>query len=207
MEELLERVQPLLRFDPWDVLWHSVFRCSPLELVISVIYRYRWETAMDNTAYIVHHTPGRVRLRIPGRRDDAAFFREVEERVQQCASVREVRSNPTTASILVRYTNDASLMNEIAEVGLSELVRLEIGLPPIEPIGQRFTQRLQSIDHRIHAATAGQVDGSGLTLLVLLCSSLFQIVRGREVFGAAVPLLWYAGQAINGVLPSRSTTN
>jgi hypothetical protein len=205
MEELLQCVRPLLRFDPWDVLFDSVFP-SPLELATSIIHRYRWERAMDNTAYVVHHTPGRVRLRIPGRRNDGAFFRDVEERLKQCASVREVRSNPETAGILVRYTNDASLMTEIAEAGLSELVRVEFGLPPIEPIGQRFAQRLQTIDRGIQTATRGQVDGSGLTLLALLCSSFFQIVRGREVFGAAVPLLWYAGQAINGALPSRSSS-
>jgi hypothetical protein len=196
MEELLEFVQPLLRFSPLELLLGPIY--SPLELMISLLQRHRWENAMANTAYVVHHTPGRVRLRIPSRRDDVAFFQDIETRLSQCTSVQQVRSNPATAGVLVRYADEMSLLQELGEIGLPE-VQVEFGLPPLEPVGARLVRRLTQVDRGIVSATRGQVDGTGLTLLFLLGASLVQIARG-DVFGAAVPLLWYAGQTVNGAL-------
>lgn len=54
-------------------------------------------------AHVVHHIPGRLRVRLPKSRRDPRFFRDLQEFVQGLGGVRHVEVNPATGSILVQY--------------------------------------------------------------------------------------------------------
>lgn len=153
---------------------------------------------MTQKAYIVHHIPGRLRLRVPDRRNDTEFFQEVSTRLSACDSVREVVVNPVTAGILVYYEGDLpTLLMEAMGAGLMELANVKLGLPPLVPVAERLLGRLREVDGRILQATHGTVDGTTITVIGLLLAGSLQVLRG-QVLGSAVPLLWYAWQAVSG---------
>lgn len=154
---------------------------------------------MTQKAHIVHHIPGRLRLRVPHRRDDTDFFEEVLRRFLTCDSVTKVDVNPSTAGILLHY--DAALpvlLLEAAEAGLTELADIELGLQPLVPISEHLTTRLGDVDRQISQFTQGTVNGTTVVILFLLLAGGLQVLRGR-VLGSAVPLLWYAWQAVRGL--------
>jgi len=177
---------------------------TPLSLLITGLKEFTMTTGSTNTARIVHTMRGRVRLRIRGRRHDSVYFQDVQQRLTQCPSVHRVEINPNTASILIYYDNDLqNLLAEAMIAGLAEVI--ELNTAPAEPINQRLISRLGLMDRRISAATSGEVDGSTLIVMILLMASTVQIVRG-QMFGPAVPLLWYSAQAISGMLPFRTAS-
>jgi hypothetical protein len=54
-------------------------------------------------AHIVHRTANRLRIRIPGRRLDEAFFRELKTKLAGCPGVVAVVANPLTGSVLIEH--------------------------------------------------------------------------------------------------------
>lgn len=54
-------------------------------------------------AQIVHHTQNRLRLRIPEKRRDLAFFLNLYEWLRKIPGVTGVEANPTTGSALLHF--------------------------------------------------------------------------------------------------------
>ena len=150
-------------------------------------------------AQVVHHMSGRIRLRIRAKRFDDAFFAEVAQRLGRCDNVHHVSVNPASASVLILYSGQlAALIGQAYAAGLAEMAEIELS-PPTQPITSRMLTRLRGIDCRINRMTYGEADGSAAMMLTLLLAGAVQLARG-QVFGA-IPMLWYAGQAI-GMFPT-----
>jgi Heavy metal associated domain 2 len=58
---------------------------------------------MVRGATVVHHIPGRLRIRLPRESRDPRLLRELREFVEGLGGVRQVEINPVTGSILVSY--------------------------------------------------------------------------------------------------------
>src|SRR5262249_38350679 len=83
-----------------------------------------WDCAMDTarraarrmpdlpSARIAHFTPRRLRIRVPEKRRDAAFFDFVQNRLAAWDSVERVETNPLTASILINFSDAQRLLLE-----------------------------------------------------------------------------------------------
>jgi hypothetical protein len=54
-------------------------------------------------AHIVHRTATRLRLRVPARKLDHAYFRDLKVRLAGCPGVRSVEPNPLTGSVLIAH--------------------------------------------------------------------------------------------------------
>jgi hypothetical protein len=54
----------------------------------------------------VHRTTGRIRIQVPQRRHDRAYFAALAARLAQLPAVDAVEVNPLTASTLVRHAAD-----------------------------------------------------------------------------------------------------
>ena len=81
---------------------------------------------MTHKAHIVHHIPGRTRIRVPSKRRDIAYFHEVKRRLQTIDGV-QAHVDATTASALIEYPGALSeLMEQFAEAGVEELFDLEL---------------------------------------------------------------------------------
>jgi hypothetical protein len=156
---------------------------------------------MADTAHIVHHIPGRVRLRVPARRHNQAFFSDTKQRLEQCEAISSVTVNPATASVLVRYSGELTdLLAQVASTGLEDLLEISDELPPVPAVSDQLLVKLNRMDSRIASGTGGGLDGRSAVLITLLLAGTAQLLRG-QVFGPAVPLIWYAAQAIGGILP------
>jgi hypothetical protein len=68
-------------------------------------------------ADIVHRTACRTRVRIPGRRNDQAYFGELKRKLSGVADVVAVDVNPLTASVLIEHRGSFSLAT-FGSVGL-----------------------------------------------------------------------------------------
>ena len=177
---------------------------TPLELLFATVHHYRYlEPRMAHKAHVVHHSTGRVRLRMHHKRHDPEFFRAVQDRLTRCDNVHQVDVNPATGSILVRYSGEiSSLIGQAMAHGLTEFADVELGLPPEAPVSDLLKDRLMQVSTKLTRATG--VDGGTAVVVGLLVAGTWQFMRG-QVLGPAVPLLWYAAQAVSGMLPeSRS---
>ena len=56
--------------------------------------------------YYVHHTPGRVRVRIPDIKGDARKGKRVEKLFENVEGIDEVTLNALTGSVVVHYDTD-----------------------------------------------------------------------------------------------------
>ena len=54
-------------------------------------------------AHIVHRTATRLRIRVPARRLDEIFFRDLKARLAGCPGVFAVEANPLTGSVLIEH--------------------------------------------------------------------------------------------------------
>lgn len=127
---------------------------------------------MVPSAFLEHQLPGRVRLRIPAKRGDCAFFETAKQGLAGNAAVKEVVANPQTGSLLIRYTGDIrGLATEAAERGIFAV------------------QRAGSVARRPKpAATAAPVNTAVVGLSGL---GLYQVARGRAL-GSASEIFWNA---------------
>jgi hypothetical protein len=55
-------------------------------------------------AYIEHQLPGRIRLRVPSKRGDTAFFAAVAQELSRAPQQYRVRTTARTGSILIEHT-------------------------------------------------------------------------------------------------------
>ena len=66
---------------------------------------------MRPSAYIAHHIPGRIRVRVPDAKGNPRLLREIGDKISQVAGVESVESSALTGSFLIRY--DPKLYGEL----------------------------------------------------------------------------------------------
>ena len=110
---------------------------------------------------------------------------------------------------MIHYQGDfAQLLISAAEAGLGELIDLEMGGEPLEPLVDRLLNQSGAIEQKLLSSTGGQVDVKTFAMLGLMLAAGIQLFRG-QIFGPAVPLLWYTAEIVrnnfrNGCLASTS---
>jgi hypothetical protein len=148
---------------------------------------------MKAHAYAVHRLPGRVRLKVPSRRNDRPFFDELARRLKRLDAVTDVRTNPTTGSILVEHKGEiADLAKDILGGEAGDLIELALSLPPV---ARRVRAEIAEIDGAVQHFTGGQIDLGTLASLGLLALAALQMFRGRQATNV-VSLGWYASELL-----------
>jgi len=170
------------------------------------------------SAFLEHQLPGRIRLRIPAKRGDCAFFETAEQGLAANAAIKEVIANPETGSLLIRYTGDiGGLATEAAERGMFTVQRPKAGQrskagptrpKPAAPVAPINTAALGLSGLGLYQVAQGRALGSASeifwnaygayrvldnpALAVLLCAlGVWQTLRG-DWLGPASALLFYA---------------
>jgi hypothetical protein len=119
------------------------------------------------SAAITHFTTRRLRIKVPEKRRDAAFFDFVRSRLAAWNSIQRVDTNPLTASILVYFSDTERLLLEA--VAKNDFLDIDFDLfaKPAEPVVTRaairsfetsdFAQRLVGfLPVRGHVAEPGR---------------------------------------------------
>lgn len=69
---------------------------------------------MRPAAYIAHHIPGRMRVRVPGAKSNPKLLRQINDKLARVAGIESVESSALTGSVLIRY--DAKLYGELGRM-------------------------------------------------------------------------------------------
>jgi hypothetical protein len=148
-------------------------------------------------ARISHFTPRRLRIKVPEKRRDTAFFDTVAERLATWDSVERVETNPLTASVLVHFSDphrlflEAVAKNDLFDIDFDAAFRA-----PSEPVvTQAAVQSFEMADDALRRWTQNQIDMRGVLFVLLLAGGVFQLLR-RRLDAPAPTLLWYAGDLI-----------
>ena len=148
-------------------------------------------------ARISHFTPRRLRIKVPEKRRDRAFFDTVAEQLATWDSVERVETNPLTASILIHFSEPETLFLEAA--AKNDLFDIDLDAAfadPSEPVvTQAAVQSFQTADHALRRWTKNEIDLRGVLFVLLLAGGIFQLLR-RRLDAPAPTLLWYAGDLI-----------
>ena len=139
--------------------------------------------------YIAHRIGDRVRVRIPERKGDAAYFMRVERDLSECERVMYVEANPLTASILLRYhgTND-DLRRDAINLGLFAIEEMP---PSVNPVLTATSDRIDQLDRFLQRSSNGSFDLLEVAFVGLIGASIVQVLRGQAL-GPASTLLAHA---------------
>jgi len=125
-------------------------------------------------AYVHHHLPGRLRLRIPAAKGEEDEMRELSSAIARAPGISQVEYNPITGSILIRYSPEQykTLQSLESSLGASTVSIAVNSSPPTQHGSHdgRHTARGRSIaarrvdsffkqlDREIREATDNEVD-------------------------------------------------
>ncbi len=123
-------------------------------------------------AYVHHHLPGRLRLRIPAAKGEEGDLREISSAIARTPGINRVEYNPVIGSILVQYSDDQYKNLNALQSGLSgSAVPIALHDPyPAHPQDNRHGRPRRSvaakkvdsffreIDHEIRLATDNEID-------------------------------------------------
>ncbi len=140
-------------------------------------------------AILSHRTPHRVRVKIPERKGDAAYFQGVIRVLSELPAIQRLEANPLTGSVLVETEEkDFDLGAAAKELGL---FALNISRRPDLPFHEVFSEHIRQVNLELKDFTGGGIDLTGLLFLGLLALGLFQMMEGNLVV-PAVTAFWYA---------------
>jgi hypothetical protein len=148
------------------------------------------------SARIIHFTTRRLRIKVPEKRRDAAFFGFVRNRLAAWDGVERVETNPLTASVLVYFSDverlllEAIAKNDFLDIDFDVIAR------PAEPVVTRAAIRsFSASDRALRGWTQNQFDMRSAVFLLLFLGGLYQLLRG-SLSTPAPTLLWYAGSLL-----------
>jgi hypothetical protein len=148
-------------------------------------------------ARVCHFTTGRLRVKIPEKRRDDAFFEIVKQRLATWDSIERVEVNPLTASVLVQFSDVGRLFAENASrndlFALNyDALEADFETPALTEWAKR---RWSDADLTVRRWTSGAADLRGAVLVTLLVAGSYQLFRGN-IAAPAATLLWYAGDML-----------
>lgn len=148
-------------------------------------------------ARISHFTPRRLRIKVPEKRRDRAFFDTVAQQLATWDSVERVETNPLTASVLIHFSEPERLFLEAATK--NDLFDIDLDAAFVDSskpvVTQAAVQSFQTADDALRRWTKDEVDLRGALFVLLLAGGMFQLLR-RQLDTPAPTLLWYAGDLI-----------
>ena len=98
---------------------------------------------MVRGAQVVHHIPGRVRVRLPKSRRDPRLLGELREFVMGLGGVQQVEINPVTGSILVHYHPESQEQIQTVLCQARESEESSAELPPEWTPGDDLVEEIE----------------------------------------------------------------
>jgi hypothetical protein len=146
------------------------------------------------SAYVAHRIAGRIRLRIPERRNDEEYFATVASDLARLPGVDEVRVNPHTASVLLLLAGNTEEIAEFARE--KQLFSLSSTAPDRTPPLRRVLHALLEGEDSLKKGSDERIDFPLLVFLACSGAAVYQVTRGHAL-PAGVTLLKYALDAMH----------
>ncbi len=157
--------------------------------------------------------PGRLRVRVPDRRRDAAFFAAAAAHLAACPGITAVEANALTGSLLIAHTVDAEAIDGYAHAGKLFTLAAPSGTaaaagapvtppvtppltPPVSPPSEQWLAAIVDFNRRFTTASEGRGDLRTMLAAFFLMVAIVQAARGRLAM-PAFSALWYALRALS----------
>jgi len=142
-------------------------------------------------AHIGHRTAERLRIRIPSRKGDAAYFSEVGKSLSEHGAVSSLEVSPRTASVLIKgFQPD---LESIISVGEEHaLFKLEDSAPKAKLLSRKIAAPFRDLGRSIDRFSGGEIDLAGAVFLGLIGWGITQLARGNFVAPPWYTAFWYA---------------
>lgn len=145
---------------------------------------------MPESIVVAHRIPGRIRLRIPGRRGDARFFEQFSDACRHVDDVATVcanpGTNPGTGSVMVEFAgSEDQFLERLQE-------RCDVHIEPTA--ANRLSRNVSdaaAYQNPIHLVTGRDINPMFMTAAALATLGMVQLARGKFL-APSVTLLWYA---------------
>jgi len=145
-------------------------------------------------AHIVHSLPGRTRLKLPERRGEPRYFAQLSERLNQCAGIVRVQTNPRTGSLLLEHRVP---LEQIAAFAQAQQL---FTLAPPESLQQEIKSSAQAslrwLNRQLAQTGEGLLNVRVVLILGLAGLTLIQVARG-QILLPATNLLWFLAQVLD----------
>ncbi len=140
-------------------------------------------------AFTTHQIEGRVRIQVPSRRRDSAFFEHAAKVLRELEGVEYVYANPLTASMLLVHDLTLDQIGEHAR--RNALFNLTTPQVAGATLIQQVAAGLRAADRHTHLSTNGAFDLESLIFVGLTTVGVVQIAR-QNVWPSAFSLIWFA---------------
>jgi len=141
-------------------------------------------------AMVSHSLPTRLRIQIPSKKRDAAYFAAAREGLSSCAGVTEVEVNPLVGSILVLYSGDIKTL--AAQARVKGLFDVKVRKRRRRSLLGHVAAEFGTYNAQLRKMTGGELDIASLVFLSLLVSGVYQILRGNLATPAWYTAFYYA---------------
>ncbi len=142
-------------------------------------------------ARAVHRTSDRLRLRIPDKKGDYAYFESLRETLKTMKSFDLVTVNASTGSALI-IDKDLEIEPLAEFARQKELFALETKHYAPAPMARRIAAPIETVSSRVRNFTGGDLDLAGIAFVTLLGVGVYQLARGRFSFPPFYTAFWYA---------------
>lgn len=150
-----------------------------------------------------HKSSRRIRLKIPSKKGDTAYFMALRNELSKCSCIEKIETNPLTGSALFIHSGDFKAIAENAEA--NNIFRLREFEANSTDLHRTVSDAFKGINNRIKSATGGGLDIGALTFLFLLGAGIYQISRGRFAAPAWYTAFWYALNIFLKSMPNKRT--
>lgn len=160
--------------------------------------------AMLPEANIQHRTERRVRLRIPSKKGDAAFFSQTKEILANLQPPGQIEVNPLTGSILLcRDPIDIERIKTFVEE--NDVFAITPGGGSSAPLAQKIAEPIANVSRFISRLSGGEADLPGLIFISLLGFGFYEILRGNFRAPPWYTAFWYAFGVLSKSILDRSS--
>jgi|SRR5208283_605423 len=140
-------------------------------------------------AVLKHTTQGRLRLKVPLRKGDTAYFLSVKDHFTHFEGVKKIELNSMTGSILI-YGGDLKAIATFAQE--KALFRLRTLKRQTSSMSGNISGAFIGFDKKIKKLTGNELDAPGIAFLTLLGFGIYDIGRGNFAAPAWYTAFWYA---------------
>jgi len=142
-------------------------------------------------AHIQHSAEQRVRLRIPSKKGDAAFFSEARKKLSKLQPPDTIEVNPLTGSILLcREAVDIDRVSAFAEE--NDLFSVIQRGRSATPLAQKIADPFVAVSRFIDRLSGGELDLATVLFLSMLGVGFYEILKGNFRRPPWYTAFWYA---------------
>jgi len=154
-------------------------------------------------AHISHSTGSRLRIKIPSKKGDAAYFKALKDQFSGFHHVDEAQVNPLTGSLLLLSRVD---VKTIAQFGVANgLFKL---VPPERSkstVNEKVFDLFGWLNEGIKTSTGGEWDIPSVAFLGLVGAGIYEICMGNIMVPAWYTAFWYASSVLLSAKSSKGS--